>query len=46
MSEEVVDEIAEYCANKGLDVPELLEGFLDRYSSGEPQSCQLDRLNH
>ena len=36
MSEEVVDEIAEYCANKGLDVPELLEGFLDRYSSGGP----------
>jgi hypothetical protein len=34
VSEELADEIAEYCANNGLNVPELLEGFLDRYRSG------------
>jgi len=37
VSEKLADEIAEYCANKGLDVPELL----DRYSSGRPVQLPL-----
>jgi hypothetical protein len=41
VSEELADAIAEYCVSKGRDIPELLEGFIDRYGSGRPVQLPL-----